>query len=568
MKRNLFGLSLFFLIIVLLNACFWKSDYGFETKLFPVKAGDKWGYIDHKGKYVINPQFESAEFFRCGLAQVSNNDGVIGFINDKGNYVILPKYIDATPFSCGLAFVVEEGGYITCINTKGDEVFKLQQAKYAEWFTEDLAAFCNKDEKWGFVNKKGEVVINPQFKNVRPFKEGLAAVCDKDGKWGFIDKEGVLVINYQFNKVDNFSEGLAAFSNGEKCGFISKSGEYVINPQFDMVNHFCEGKAAVIQGKLLGFIDKKGQFIINPQFDYETEPFFADGLVAVSSGDLTGYIDENGKYVINPQFKFGYPFIDGLAAVYSGDQFGFIDKKGKYVINPQFDRVFEDLYEMFSVSAPSVASDYYDANEFVNRWFDLIATTTCFDAVCAGSTLQSIEDYSKYESSLLYSRLVSYNKAQKITDDIYISNVNFYFDKDIYVYDYWTYSKILQHSAPICAVRYTLDLKNDAIDKGKLVAKTLKNKFADNFEIQFEENVKGNVVSYVSMQEEGKLSFAIYATQYFCEIWIGPNGADKLKEQIDKNSYIAEYEEAELVEPVDVDEEEYEEVDDEPAEAF
>ena len=62
--------------------------------------------------------------------------------------------------------------------------------------------------KYGFIDKSGKVVIEPQFDNAEPFSEGLACV-EKDGKWGFIDKSGKMVIEPQFDGASDFSEGLA-----------------------------------------------------------------------------------------------------------------------------------------------------------------------------------------------------------------------------------------------------------------------------------------------------------------------------------------------------------------------
>ena len=47
--------------------------------------------------------------------------------------------------------------------------------------------------KYGYIDKSGKVVIEPQFDYVRDFSEGLAVV-EKDGKWGVIDKNGKVVI--------------------------------------------------------------------------------------------------------------------------------------------------------------------------------------------------------------------------------------------------------------------------------------------------------------------------------------------------------------------------------------
>jgi len=46
---------------------------------------------------------------------------------------------------------------------------------------------------YGFIDKNGKVVIEPQFDNVEDFSEGLEQV-KKDGKEGYIDKIGKVVI--------------------------------------------------------------------------------------------------------------------------------------------------------------------------------------------------------------------------------------------------------------------------------------------------------------------------------------------------------------------------------------
>ena len=54
--------------------------------------------------------------------------------------------------------------------------------------------------KWGYIDKTGKIVINPQFKSEGYFKEGFAPV-EIGNKWGYIDKTGKIVINPQFNSI-------------------------------------------------------------------------------------------------------------------------------------------------------------------------------------------------------------------------------------------------------------------------------------------------------------------------------------------------------------------------------
>ena len=108
-------------------------------------------------------------------------------------------------------------------------------------------------------------------------RSGLFQIQQKD-KTGYIDKKGQVVIVPQFDVGHEFSEGLAAVSIGGKYGFVNPKGELVINPQFDGADIFSEGMALVWIGRKTGFVDQKGTLVINPQFDS------APGQAATSRG--------------------------------------------------------------------------------------------------------------------------------------------------------------------------------------------------------------------------------------------------------------------------------------------
>ena len=57
---------------------------------------------------------------------------------------------------------------------------------------------------------------------VDEYSEGLARVHLND-KWGFIDKSGTLVIPCKYDYSDSFSEGLAKVQLNDKYGFIVRS---------------------------------------------------------------------------------------------------------------------------------------------------------------------------------------------------------------------------------------------------------------------------------------------------------------------------------------------------------
>jgi hypothetical protein len=53
----------------------------------------------------------------------------------------------------------------------------------------------------------------------------------QSGKYGYIDRSGKYLINPQFDIAEDFHEGLAQVESGNKRGYIDKTGKYVWNPQ-------------------------------------------------------------------------------------------------------------------------------------------------------------------------------------------------------------------------------------------------------------------------------------------------------------------------------------------------
>ena len=85
-----------------------------------------------------------------------------------------------------------------------------------------------------------------------------------NGQWGYIDKTGKIVINPQFDSAWDFSEGLAWVKVGGKWGYIDKTGKIVINPQFDDAHDFHDGLALVVVEGLYGYIDRTGHYVWRP----------------------------------------------------------------------------------------------------------------------------------------------------------------------------------------------------------------------------------------------------------------------------------------------------------------
>lgn len=363
---------LIILIITSLFSCSKASEI-INIDLIPVKIGENYEYVNIKGEIVINPQFSEASIFRNGIALVktSGENSKWGFIDTDGKFIINPIYKSATVFSEDLAWVVSENGAPSAINKKGEVKFILKDAEDVRIFKNGLAAFSKVDStqnKWGFVNKDGKVVINTQFNEASNFNESKCAIKNKDNKWGFIDEDGKIIINCQFDSAYDFENKTAVVYLKDKAGVIDENGKFIINPQYSNMQQ--DGDMYLfMQDDKYGWCDSKGKIIINPQFESATR-FNGSKLAAIKIDKQYGYIDKKGKIVVNPQFNYAAPFNNDIALVQSSDKTGFIDTDGKFVINPQFDEFSYDYLSYVIRGATffgSVTTDYFDITKIVEK---------------------------------------------------------------------------------------------------------------------------------------------------------------------------------------------------------
>lgn len=64
----------------------------------------------------------------------------------------------------------------------------MQKDEQMYEFNDELAA-VKKEDKWGFVNTQGEVVVPCIYDSTYPFSHGVAVVI-RNSEWGYIDKGG------------------------------------------------------------------------------------------------------------------------------------------------------------------------------------------------------------------------------------------------------------------------------------------------------------------------------------------------------------------------------------------
>lgn len=250
------------------------------------------------------------------------------------------------------------------------------------------------DTKWGFMNDKGEIVIDGAFKNEpsTPYNGVFYVMNDDytytlyqlDGKdykdivnklasVGYLEDglipvapkgKGIKVINkkgedqFELDKKyksahKKYSDGLLGVSKDGKWGFINKKGEEVIKPTYDAVMPFAGGKAAAAKldnnGNIRFYvINKNGEELLKLKDKYNNiNPY-------VESGNILATLSDNGddRYVIldmKGEEKYKLPEkvqrindngFDGEYIIYRNDGlYGVMNIKGEDIVRPRYESI-------------------------------------------------------------------------------------------------------------------------------------------------------------------------------------------------------------------------------------
>jgi hypothetical protein len=298
----------------------------------------------------------------CGRGRIPAGEIADEFSDDYSDGLF--RFVDCGPNGpVGTSYLTREG-----------QVFLTVPTPDTGRFSEGLGPVANTSGLWGYMDRTGKTVIEPQFDEVSRFSECVAAVQVKD-QWEYIDKAGDVVIrlpqhgNQHVGSAEPFESGLASirYERGRKSSFVSinHSGQVVLRG----VGDFNGGLAPVRSNEKIGFVDSSGKMVIPPQFLAISLLPFEEDVAAVFAGKgknvRAGFIDRQGRWAIPPQYDDARHFCGGIAPVKIGNLWGYIDPANQMVIAP----IFEDA-ESFDDGMGEVLERGDDGKlhqEFINR---------------------------------------------------------------------------------------------------------------------------------------------------------------------------------------------------------
>lgn len=309
-------------------------------------------FLTDKSGRKLTPAYRDISDFEEGLAEFvpmklsREGYGLHGFIDKRGKVIIEPKYVSTDRFRNGKTWVIYAANPhygLSYINRIGKEIYKIPIQYYSKDYLisdSNVKFQCNYDTKEDVLWwKDGDVfILNFNFtpfveKEIRRSK-GITPFNYR-GKFGIIDKDLVLKIPVAIDEVDvdyTYSgQGLERVKYGDKYGYISPlTGELLVAFNYTDTRKPTNGLFWVKKNGKWGCIDKTGKLRIQHIYD-EATGFTAEDRSAVAINGKFGHIDKAGNVRTPLIYDFASYYNHGISMVRVDDKYGYIDTTGRFI---------------------------------------------------------------------------------------------------------------------------------------------------------------------------------------------------------------------------------------------
>lgn len=337
--------------------------------LVKVTLKDKMGVFDIKQQKVIIPLVYDyiSNYTDSSILQVSKN-GLNGLYDISGKLLCPVKYKDIIPFDTVYSYLkAKDTSKVELLNNRTHELTKLPwdtafvayeghlmlvwehgksfiydiekkqrvEGAYSKGgYPEYLGYFVNhrasimKNKKFGYIDPKGDFVIQPKYDYISNFHKGVAAVyqcldtANRIYKYGYVDSTGreIVPVIYDVPEqiVQRFSEEaffgeedaetLVLMKNDGRRGLAGLNGRIILPVNYDNISPEKHGKGYLVQqGDKFGILDTNGNEILKPQYvnimlnemtGYDGKVSFSFPVMAREGNDDNWmYINEHGKSI-------------------------------------------------------------------------------------------------------------------------------------------------------------------------------------------------------------------------------------------------------------------------------
>ena len=309
----------------ILNSQGLTSNTNEKLEYFAVYTNNKWGVINNYGETVIEPTYDemilvpesTKPVFICTYdVNEQQSEYKIKVINDK-NEVIFADYETVETID----------NYDTSNNI---------------WYEENVLR-KKRNGKYGLINYDGKEILPCEYDNIYSLK-GIenSLILEKNNLVGLANNLGEIIIQPQYKQIkplgDDYEFGYIIVGENNKQGIININKDIVFEPEFDDIKQISGNDMYVVtQDNTLKLINKNKESLLEGQFDGIAE--INGSNVVIIKDNKYGVLNVNGDRVISTEYEdLSYAFGEYYIAKQAG-KYGVINTLEEKQINFEYTNI-------------------------------------------------------------------------------------------------------------------------------------------------------------------------------------------------------------------------------------
>ena len=365
------------------------GDYIIVSNTIP-KVGSRYGIIDQKGKVVLELKYKSIYFCGNNLFSINTNNLPKSTVNDcklysltSNSFLTKDSFDSINQVENGL-LMVQKGELVGYINELGETVVSpVYQPYYGEErgtggdggdggeekcyvglnsdenianndiYNKTELLLVQLDEKIGYINFKGEIIIPIIYTYGSNFYKGMASVSDENQNKSIIDTKGKVILEnaeivYYYN---NSKYAIAKQENSfYKIDTETHKAElYTLMKEMDYIDHYKKYKIITYKDVLV-YVTSKDQILMAKGIDFSDYNYNKKIEVARNfyySAEYDQAISELKSLFNEKSDVYDVPLLLGKCYKEKGDTYSAIDYFNQAVaIDPNNTEAYSERYQL------------------------------------------------------------------------------------------------------------------------------------------------------------------------------------------------------------------------------
>lgn len=237
----------------------------FGDSVYSAQLNDYWGLINLKGDTLLDFKYDFIGGFKSGYSIIEKDDE-FNFIDKNYQFVFnewletYPEYRQLAIFKNGYAKVEYNTGYNLC-DTLGKKLF-ARDVQDLSFYGQLIAV--QKNDKWGFVDKKGLKRIEFEYDYAQSFKNNVAIV-KMDPFFGLIDLKGEKLIEPVQEELYFMNDSVLVAKRFGKYALLGINGDTLLNYQYINIEPIDPSVVRIEEGEEVFYYNIENQLFIRKE---------------------------------------------------------------------------------------------------------------------------------------------------------------------------------------------------------------------------------------------------------------------------------------------------------------